>query len=69
MSNLTSSSISTSDDNFLGFDEDFAAADTETSTDVESTPHVPFIDARRRLESIIDERNLEKDIKEFDFDF
>lgn len=68
MSNLTSSSMSVSNDNFLEFDEDLATADTETSTDVDSTPHVPFIDARRRLESIIDERNLEKDIKEFDFD-
>ncbi len=69
MSNLTSSSNSMSSETFLGFDEDFATIDDEASTDTSSISHEPFIDARRRLESMLDERNLEKDIKEFDFDF
>lgn len=67
MSDLASSSTSVSDDNILEFDEGFTRADNETTNDSEAADS-PFIDARRRLEAMLDDRNLEKDIKEFDFD-
>ncbi len=69
MSNLTSSSTSMSDEEFLGFDEDFSNIGPDATADSIAASHTPFIDARRRLESMLEEKNLEKDIKEFDFDF
>jgi hypothetical protein len=80
MSNLASGSVVT-EDKFLEFDDEII--DSENIDDTATEPvnsgennfdagginiHTAFLDARRRLELRIAERDLEKDIKEFDFD-
>lgn len=80
MSNLASGSNST-EDIFLEFDDDIIdsenideiASDSDNPDNVNQdnvtvNTHTTFLDARRRLEVFIEEKNLEKDTKEFDFD-
>jgi hypothetical protein len=76
MSNLTSVSTAT-DDSFLEYDDEVIGSENidQIVSDVDSvdnsnvTTQTPYLDARRRLELRLAERNLERDIKEFDFDF
>ena len=76
MSNLASGSAAT-EDTFLEYDDEII--DSENLDEIVSVPdnldnsnattQTPYLDARRRLELRLAERNLERDIKEFDFDF
>lgn len=67
MSDSISSSLSSSTEDFLDELGDEASNDSEL--DAEGASDSPLIDSRRRLEARLAERNLAKDIQEFDFDF
>lgn len=59
--------MSSSVDDFLEDIEDEAINDSELDSESNQQPS-PVIDSRRRLEARLAERNLAKDIQEFDFD-
>ena len=65
-----SETISTSVDDFIEISDDDAIDASGLDSGEESTKKKadPFIDSRRRLEARLAERQLEKDIQEFNFD-
>lgn len=58
-----SSSVDAFDDDFI--DDGNFDSDVEEVSLLKSTP----LDARRRLEELMAERSLEKELREFNFDF
>jgi hypothetical protein len=64
-----SDTMSSSVDDFIEISDEEAINDAELETEPGSIKTIAQIDSRRRLEERLAERQLEKDLKEFDFDF
>ena len=68
MSEITSSSV----DEFIEISDDDAidasGLDSEANTESSTKKQDRFIDSRRRLEACLADRQLAKDIQEFNFD-
>jgi hypothetical protein len=64
-----SETMSSSVDDFIEITDEDAINDEELESESNSKKVFAQIDSRRRLEDRLAERRLEKDIREFDFDF
>ncbi|MEO0444026.1 MAG: hypothetical protein AAFZ92_09850 [Pseudomonadota bacterium] len=66
---VSSSEPSESDGDFIDITDDDAVNDDGLDPSPLSADSSQFTDSRRRLEARIAERQLQKDIQEFNFDF
>jgi hypothetical protein len=61
--------MSSSVDDFLDILDDEAINDSGVDSETSGRKADPSIDSRRRLEARLAERQLAKDLREYDFDF
>ena len=69
MSKAISSSDSSSDDEYIDMDDHDAINDDDLDPSFLLLSESESIDSRRRLEARLAERQLQKDIREFNFDY